>query len=57
MYYVLVLLSKKDQSLYKFTVNLKERLRQHNTGESVATKGGALYVLLYYEAYRAPKRC
>ena len=57
MYYVLVLLSKKDQRLYKFTVNLKERLRQHNTGESVATKGGALYVLLYYEAYRASKRC
>ena len=56
MYYVYVLLSEKDGSFYiGYTANLRERLHQHNTGKSVATKGGAPYELVYYEAYRAQR--
>ena len=56
MYYVYALLSEKNNRFYiGYSANLKERIRQHNAGESIATKGGAPYTLVYYEAYRARK--
>ena len=52
MYYVYVLLSKKDNKFYiGFTENLKERIKKHKSGQIFATKGRLPIVLLFYEAY------
>ncbi len=51
MYYVYVLLSKKDKKKYVgFTKNLKQRLEQHNKGSVDSTKDRRPLVLVYYEA-------
>jgi len=56
MYYVYLIRSKKTGKFYLgYTVDLRNRLNKHNTGKAVATKMGAPYELLYYEAYRAKK--
>lgn len=56
MYYVYLLRSKRTGKYYiGYTNNLRERFRQHNEGESLATKSGVPYELIYYEAYRAKK--
>ena len=53
MYYVYILKSDKDGSLYKgFTEDLKRRVREHNTGESNSfTKSRRPWKLVYYEAF------
>lgn len=52
MYYVYVLLSKKDKKFYiGFTENLPERLRKHKRGEIFATKGRLPLILIFYETY------
>ncbi|MFA6304187.1 MAG: GIY-YIG nuclease family protein [Patescibacteria group bacterium] len=52
MYYVYVLQSFKDSSLYTgFTVNLQRRFFEHNNGLSQATKYLRPWKLIYYEAY------
>jgi putative endonuclease len=51
MYYVYVLLSKKDKKKYVgFTKNLKQRLEQHNKGSVDSIKDRRPLVLVYYEA-------
>jgi putative endonuclease len=51
-YYVYILQSQKDQSLYiGFTSDLKKRFKQHNAGESRATKPFRPYKLIFYEAF------
>ena len=51
MYYVYVLLSKKDNKLYTgYTKNLKLRFEQHCKGSVVSTKNRRPLVLIYYEA-------
>ncbi len=51
-YYVYVLQSEKDQSLYiGYTSDLKSRLEQHNNGESRATKPFRPYKLIFYESF------
>jgi putative endonuclease len=51
-YYVYILQSQKDQSLYiGYTSDLKKRLKQHNNGESRATKPFLPYKLIFYEAF------
>lgn len=51
MYYVYVLLSKKDNKKYVgFTKNLKQRLEQHSKGCVDSTKNRRPLVLIYYEA-------
>jgi len=52
MYYVYVLLSKKDKKFYiGFTENLKSRVKKHKKGKIFATKGRLPLNLVFYEAY------
>lgn len=54
MYYVYVLKSDKDDSLYiGYTNDLKRRFVEHNKGENVSTKHKTPFQLVYYESYRA----
>ena len=52
MYYVYVLLSKKDKKFYiGFTENLKSRVKKHKKGKIFVTKGRLPLNLVFYEAY------
>ncbi len=52
MFYVYVLRSESDSGFYiGFSTNLRARLRQHQDGESFATKSRGPWKLIYYEAY------
>ena len=52
MYYVYILQSDKDDSLYTgITSDLKKRFKQHNDGLSNFTSKHIPYTLIYYEAY------
>ncbi|MBM2821001.1 MAG: putative domain endonuclease, putative endonuclease [Candidatus Berkelbacteria bacterium] len=52
MYYIYVLRSKKDQSLYiGYTANLKQRISDHNKGQSYFTKRKIPYEFIYGEIY------
>jgi len=51
MYYVYVLQSLKDKQFYVgYTDDLKNRLREHNSGRIVSTKDRRPLRLVYYEA-------
>lgn len=52
MYYVYILKSLKDESLYiGYSANLKKRVFDHNNGLSKSTKHKRPYKLIYYEAF------
>jgi putative endonuclease len=52
VFYVYVLRSERDFGFYiGFSTNLRARLRQHQDGESFATKSRGPWKLIYYEAY------
>jgi len=52
MYYVYVLQSLKDGSLYKgCTSDLIRRIKEHNSGKGFYTSQHHPYKLIYYEAY------
>lgn len=52
MYYVYLIQSEKDKSLYiGFCSNIKERLIEHNKGKSTFTKNRRPYKLIYFEGY------
>ena len=52
MYYVYVLQSSKDNSLYTgFTESLKKRIFEHNQGLNIATRNLKPWKIVYYEAY------
>jgi len=52
VFYVYVLRSQSDSGFYiGFTTNLRTRVRQHQHGESFATKSRGPWKLIYYEAY------
>ncbi|NCU28895.1 MAG: GIY-YIG nuclease family protein [Candidatus Moranbacteria bacterium] len=52
MFYLYILKSKKDDSLYTgSTNNLQRRLFEHNNGKSTYTKAHRPFELRYYEAY------
>jgi putative endonuclease len=52
MYYVYVLQSKKDKSLYiGFTKDLKKRFAEHNKGLCKSTDNNRPLHLAFYEAY------
>jgi len=54
MYYVYILKSKKDNSLYiGCTNNLKRRFVEHAEGKSIYTRRKLPVDLIYYEAYKA----
>ena len=51
-YYIYILQSQKNKSLYiGYTTDLIKRLKQHNSGESLATKPFRPYKLIFYEAF------
>ena len=51
MYYIYVLLSKKDNKKYTgYTKDLKLRFEQHNKGLVESTKNRRPFELIYYEA-------
>jgi putative endonuclease len=57
MFYFYIIKSFKDQSLYfGSTVDLKNRIREHNNGESRYTKNKIPWKLVYYEAYLTLKQ-
>ncbi len=50
-YYTYILKSQKDGKIYTgFTKDLRKRLKQHNEGLSIYTKGRGPFDLIYYEA-------
>lgn len=52
MYYVYILKSIKDESLYiGYTADLKRRFKEHNAGLSLSTKNKRPYRLVFYEAF------
>lgn len=54
MFYVYIIRSKKNDSLYiGSTNNLERRLSEHNSGKSNYTKKYMPYEMIYYEAYKA----
>ncbi|MDD3101818.1 MAG: GIY-YIG nuclease family protein [Patescibacteria group bacterium] len=56
MFYVYILQSKKDGKKYiGFNSDLKERIKQHKSGEVRATKNRLPLALVYYEAFSDKK--
>jgi putative endonuclease len=54
MFYFYVIQSLKDKKLYiGFTSDLKQRLKEHNSGKARSTKGRHPFRLVYYEAYHS----
>jgi len=52
MYYVYILQSQKDKSLYiGYTINLKKRFTEHNSGNNISTKPFRPYLLIFYESF------
>ena len=52
MYYVYILKSQKNQSLYiGFTKDLRKRFFEHNKGLSEYTSKYTPWIIVYYEAY------
>ena len=51
-YYVYILQSLNNNSFYiGYTSDLKKRIKDHNSGESKATKPFRPYRLIFYEAF------
>ena len=56
MFYVYLILSKKDHNLYTGSTNdLCRRLTEHNKGQVFSTKDRTPFELIYYEAYKSEK--
>lgn len=52
MFYVYIIKSQKDDSLYKGkTDDLRERFHAHNSGKVKSTKSYRPWTLIYYEAF------
>ena len=50
-YYTYIIKSKKDGKCYTgMTSDLRKRLKEHNEGKSMHTKGRGPFNLIYYEA-------
>lgn len=54
MFYMYILKSAKNGRLYiGYSVDISNRLKEHNSGRVCSTKPYIPYVCVYYEAYRA----
>ena len=54
MYYVYILRSQVDEKPYiGYTMNLKNRMREHNNGEVISTKPRRPFNLIFYEGYKS----
>lgn len=57
MHYVYIIYSNKLNRKYiGSTIDLKERIRQHNLGKSNFTLKGIPWKLIYYEAFLSKKQ-
>jgi len=58
MYIVYIIKSIKfTNEIYKgFTTNLKQRLKDHNAGNSRHTKKGRLWEIIFYAAFKSKKQ-
>lgn len=57
MHYVYIIYSNKLNRKYiGSTIDLKERIRQHNLGKSDFTSKGIPWKLIYYEAFLSKKQ-
>ena len=55
-YYVYLLQSELDYSFYiGFTKDVKNRLREHNSGTNFSTKGKIPWKLIFFEGYLEEK--
>lgn len=53
MYYVYLLQSQKDNSIYVgYTTDLVTRFKTHNLGHEKSTKDKVPWELIYYESYK-----
>ncbi|MBI2122388.1 MAG: GIY-YIG nuclease family protein [Candidatus Sungbacteria bacterium] len=53
MYYVYILQSKRDDSIYiGYTPDLRKRMQEHEKGRVFSTKNMRPIELVYYEAYK-----
>lgn len=53
MFYIYILKSKADNKFYTgFSSNLRERIKEHNSGRVQSTKNRRPLELIYYEAYK-----
>lgn len=56
MFYVYLIQSKKDKSLYTgFAADLEDRFKKHNQRLVQSTKNKTPWELIYYEAYMSKK--
>ncbi len=56
MYYIYLIKSDQNGKCYiGYTANLKQRIQDHNSKKSIATKAGVPWKLIYYEAYSIKK--
>ncbi|TSC89951.1 MAG: putative endonuclease [Microgenomates group bacterium Gr01-1014_5] len=54
MYYIYLLKSKKDGSIYLgYTSDLQKRLADHNGEKNISTRFKIPWKLIYYEAYKS----
>jgi putative endonuclease len=54
MFYVYIIKSQKDKSLYIGSTNdLKRRFEEHNNGKSNYTRSKRPFELIYYEAFKS----
>jgi len=54
MFYVYVIKSRKDDSLYiGYSDDLKRRMKEHNAGLNFSTRNKVPWELIYYEAYKS----
>ncbi|OGG19092.1 excinuclease ABC subunit C [Candidatus Gottesmanbacteria bacterium RIFCSPHIGHO2_02_FULL_39_14] len=55
-HYLYILQSIKDKKFYTgITIDLKQRLKEHNSGENTSTSYRRPFKLIYYEAYLLKK--
>lgn len=56
MYYFYVLRSLVDKDLYfGYTGDLRQRFKEHNSGQVASTKDCKPFEIIYYEAYKSEK--
>lgn len=56
MHYLYILQSLKDSNFYTgITNNLKRRIKEHNNGKNISTKGRRPFKLIYCECYLLKK--
>jgi len=51
MFYVYIIKNKKNEKYTGCTINLKRRLHEHNTNQTISTKNNGDYRIVWYCAF------